>query len=948
MSLADLTRNAFQSGISPVKWVKLCKLYVSKHLSGDRPEDVGAAISNSVLVMFRAYPADPTLQEYLKTAIRDGLLPLHVFVTSFLQAARSPELHNGSTLDALCRVVLECHYSTGMPPVGSVVPYAESAINILGTIQDALALLRTAHTLPISSSHRLPASASELVILLISSVTDITQVSTAQAMVHFADANDMLQSFRLSPDVRHVLENFVLSLSLVIGDDAKAAREAQMLHAFQLELSKDILGPSSETDIVTCSLMLHHFLFHRARQFGSGDGPRAVAILVRTLRATSWTPPVFYTQLFQAAVTCLSQSMTVGPDSRSASLWRAFIIARLPRLLVLFEAAVESDGTIETDWRSAMQIALHSLFQRMDILSQCEHPNFHMGALESANEETDASRSFSRDFLWQLATLGLVEQSVATQIDSSFTIESPSRLLAEIQDTGLDVETFLETKLSSDASQDDTVTFLERVRQDPLIHAAFGEVVLKRFRSLTFTLELEGLSPLARMLYLHHESLDLISLHVPISELVLHALTFLEDYDCETVGDPQTAVSLLGDVVLFLQATLARFHINPNTLSAKDRVLQLDYLQSSATVYQAHQLKHEDATAFTAWFKALFDSSSEGIADTIFRSTPPKTLLRLAPTLFSHAISSYLDQKIDKDVLFNGVSYFVGPLLNWTLVGVIKALVMEIQHRGPSVHIHLEVLQTLLVSSTCPKPVLSLCGASILRLLGDTKNKHLHQNGVFDAPTIRKLALQALSIPNENGQASLSLGPQIAWMDQPRQAIRDALSMARSGKAPALDVDRCLLVTTPSKFLHLFWSELSTATSLGAMEVCRRLATFALAMPRLSGTPPLLPIFLHVVLPSLISSIDHQPASEQSVNIELLVSIISSSLTSALHLEVALHKVCGEQRPVLGQLSSGMARRLASDLRRKGSPTAGVIAHRLSSSASFVANFPTFIAELQQ
>ena len=36
----------------------------------------------------------------------------------------------------------------------------------------------------------------------------------------------------------------------------------------------------------------------------------------------------------------------------------------------------------------------------------------------------------------------------------------------------------------------------------------------------------------------------------------------------------------------------------------------------------------------------------------------------------------------DLDTLNNGVSYFVGPLLNWTLVGVIRALVGEIHRQG--------------------------------------------------------------------------------------------------------------------------------------------------------------------------------------------------------------------------------------------------------------------------
>ena len=40
-----------------------------------------------------------------------------------------------------------------------------------------------------------------------------------------------------------------------------------------------------------------------------------------------------------------------------------------------------------------------------------------------------------------------------------------------------------------------------------------------------------------------------------------------------------------------------------------------------------------------------------------------------------------MERKMDKEVLNNGISYFLGPLLNWTLAGVIRTLLMDIQRR---------------------------------------------------------------------------------------------------------------------------------------------------------------------------------------------------------------------------------------------------------------------------
>jgi len=131
------------------------------------------------------------------------------------------------------------------------------------------------------------------------------------------------------------------------------------------------------------------------------------------------------------------------------------------------------------------------------------------------------------------------------------------------------------------------------------------------------------------------------------------------------------------------------------------------------------------------------------------------------------------------------------------------------------------------------------------------------------------------------------------------------------------------------------------------MESCRRIATFVLTMPRSPNTPSLLPIFLFIISPALISAIDHHQPPEQTVSLELLVTIVSSVLTAALHLELAIRSVIGEHPSVLGQPSAAIARRFAAELRgRKGSHTSVTILQRLASSQSFVANFPVFMNEL--
>jgi hypothetical protein len=191
--------------------------------------------------------------------------------------------------------------------------------------------------------------------------------------------------------------------------------------------------------------------------------------------------------------------------------------------------------------------------------------------------------------------------------------------------------------------------------------------------------------------------------------------------------------------------------------------------------------------------------------------------------------------------------------------------------------------------------------------------------------------------------------PSPSWADQSRRAVQDALVLLQSGKPPFLNVAACLVETPAIEFLQTFWLALNMPIKTDATaDAAKRLAVFVLATPRASPTPPLLLIFLHNLLPSLIDKFDN-PNLGQAItgDLELLIAIVSSSLMAALQLERALYTASGEQVFALGSSSSAMASRLAFGLRhRKSSSKGKLIAQRLTSSQTFVANFPVFKTEI--
>lgn len=129
-------------------------------------------------------------------------------------------------------------------------------------------------------------------------------------------------------------------------------------------------------------------------------------------------------------------------------------------------------------------------------------------------------------------------------------------------------------------------------------------------------------------------------------------------HETSCAGDPQTAVSHLGDVVLFVQYSLVKFKVSEHDYApflltyiplricpfsiysietssnvdchhlsqfenhefTKDNVTVSAESFSDVEVYlRAHSRTVEDVSTFNTWKKALFDTNSEGIEDNILR-----------------------------------------------------------------------------------------------------------------------------------------------------------------------------------------------------------------------------------------------------------------------------------------------------------------------------------------
>lgn len=120
------------------------------------------------------------------------------------------------------------------------------------------------------------------------------------------------------------------------------------------------------------------------------------------------------------------------------------------------------------------------------------------------------------------------------------------------------------------------------------------------------------------------------------------------------------------------------------------------------------------------------------------RATSSQGLCRLASTLVQQAIIAAMSGQIDLDTLHSGLSYFAQPLLSWCLGGVVGWLCTEIERQGPLSAMHLNVLQTLVLDTAFPEPLLRANVKALTRLLDPLPGlEAVFESSSFGAPAIQ-------------------------------------------------------------------------------------------------------------------------------------------------------------------------------------------------------------------
>ena len=201
---------------------------------------------------------------------------------------------------------------------------------------------------------------------------------------------------------------------------------------------------------------------------------------------------------------------------------------------------------------------------------------------------------------------------------------------------------------------------------------------------------------------------DYLLLHLSAHELLGGIGGLLESWDgnSEEYG-PGHSLELFGS--LLLSSWTLRLRHPP---ARQHHRHYSSALPVRSDVHSLEGLSHEHTELVASWIGALY--GAEGIDDELIRSTAPRVMLALAPTIVHQSLAAHAAGVIDTETLNGGLSYFTQDILNFALPGIVRYCV----GRGADA----AIVKGILMAEGTPSAVWELCEAELRRAYSDDQD----------------------------------------------------------------------------------------------------------------------------------------------------------------------------------------------------------------------------------
>ncbi|KAG8770272.1 mediator complex subunit, partial [Serendipita sp. 397] len=669
--IALLTQRSYENGLSAAEWLAVLRAGNAEEILAT--SSVGSAqVMDSMINLFVKWPANRTILEYMEAIIQAQMLPLHVYFSVFLRSIRQGVLADSRSLDMLCRLGFQLVSELPLSPVLSMVEPVESPS---ATLLDALTLLREGLHRPYSTLHDLQTSSSDVLLIVIQYCPSmVPQFSPGDAIQILTVSHEIMQHPTLRPDLLSALE----SMNRLLGDNLSVPNPLPTAGSEMLSLGippRSDINAEDASEMTSCSLFLWSIVDCRAHPYGCGNTEHTLAVLLGLYRWNGVALPNFCAELIRAAVLHYLEAFQLKDiEPTLASNWSSFVYGRLPDLLLQF---LENAGSTQHQpiMESAMTIVLEKVARQLDFVL----PFQSTMDIDDGSEAESNPSLFRTRFLHALVKRDLLSPSMAKALYNDWKEDGalPSILL---QDSTGSIEEMVERLLLSGPEEQRQVLTLFIKDYDQ--QGEFAKTLYKRLEELTESLDLFTVASICEALVNYLAAFDVLALYIPIPQFLQRLLVLVDNLDWEDIDDPQMAMTPLGTVILFVQSIIGRYNLKPAALESKDQSISAEYLIQAGSAESVSSLSSDEEAVYNDWHRALFDVTCDGVEDSLVRSRNPRILLKLAPVLMSEAISKCRSPGAGQDELAslrNGINYLQEPLLNWTLVGVIRCIALQME-----------------------------------------------------------------------------------------------------------------------------------------------------------------------------------------------------------------------------------------------------------------------------
>ncbi|SPO23767.1 probable Mediator of RNA polymerase II transcription subunit 5 [Ustilago trichophora] len=507
---------------------------------------------------------------------------------------------------------------------------------------------------------------------------------------------------------------------------AETMQDAQRRATWDHFLDVSAIVPSEKPTVEPEMAFLMHLLVDKHVAWDVKlDAVKTLFLARRNAAAPSLTLEksltAFYFELLVAAIDACASVVEQPPAFKgaeaNAAIWRNALCGMIPELVLQLEQwlDVHQDLPLRGQRLEAPHVRLESAL-RAALLVMAHRLN----TCESATSQPPAAQSGDENVEMMPDVMGLdtppsqpikawllracIEHSLARPEAIADEFPDGHKLASEVQSLtqslrmdaqleGLALNTLFETRVSTD----DPMELLHRVASDPGTHFIFARQLVLQMQGW---LEQHDLESIARWCKALGEDaceggavLDTVMLYIDPVQLVDPLASVLDHQD---VGQTSDEPSTLSNILLFVQLLCYRYSVPPSRISryqVPNHEMELDgsatqqasrshppflatYLATSSVCYPLSALSEEERGLVGRWIHALF--GNEGISDDLIQASPPTTLLRLSPLLFSQSISACQHGIIDLETLRGGLSYFLQDLLSFALPGALIWLLSEI------------------------------------------------------------------------------------------------------------------------------------------------------------------------------------------------------------------------------------------------------------------------------